>query len=152
MTYELHTETREIDGVTFRITRLPFKKSRATLLLLGRKVILPLQKAVGGASLGGAMGDDSGKRAATLDAIGAVVSGLDLSDLEKLDEAFGSHSWFQHGTDAAGEPKWVSLGTDEGRELAFRSSTARYFQWLLACAEVTYRDFFAGRKSQDAPS
>jgi len=158
--FELPTVEREIDGVRFKITKLPFKRSRATLLLLGKKVFPALRKAAAGADFAEALaagGDRRARLAAQvgpkmLDALADLFENLDAADLEKLDEAFGANSSFENGTDAQGDSRWASLSREENRELAFGSSMNRYFRWLLACMEVTYADFFAGLKGGSGPS
>lgn len=160
MSFELPTIEREIDGVRFKITKLPFKRSRATLLLLGKKVFPALRKAAEGVNFADALGTTSDRKAKIvtqiapkmIDALADLFEHLDAADLEKLDEAFGSHSSFENGADAHGEPRWASLSRDENRELVFGASMSRYAKWLLACMEVTYADFFAGLRARSGPS
>jgi hypothetical protein len=141
MGFELPQEEHEIDGVRFRITKLPFKLARPTLLLLSGR-LLPAAKQ-GAAAIGGE--GDAKARAATalLGALGSVFETLTEADLEKLDEAFGSHCEYHAGDDPkTGDELWVRLNA-KGREALFGGGKmALYAQWLVLCGRVNFSDFF----------
>ncbi len=141
MTFALPVEEHEINGTRFKITKLPYKVSRSTLLLLSGR-ILPAAKE--GAKAIGGEGDPKVRATqALLGALSGVFETLSEADLEKLDEAFGTHSEYFAGTDPnTGEDRWVRL-VDKGRnELFGGGRMALYAQWLVLCGRVNYADFF----------
>jgi hypothetical protein len=141
MSFELPQEVHEIDGVRFKVTKLPFKLARPTLLLLSGR-LLPAAKAGAGAIAGDG---DAKARAATalLGALSGVFETLTEAELEKLDEAFGSHCEYYAGDDPkTGEELWVRLNA-KGREQLFSGGRmALYAQWLVLCGRVNFSDFF----------
>ena len=125
MGFELPQEEHEIDGVRFRITKLPYKISRSTLLLLSGR-LLPAAKAGAAAATGD--GDAKSRAAgAPLGALAGVFEQLTELDLEKLDEAFGSHSEWSEDDGRT----WRRLDKT-GRDTLFGGGRmALYAQWLV---------------------
>ena len=144
MHFELPQEEHEIEGVRFRITKLPFKPGRAALLLLSTKVLPSLRSGLA------EVNQNAGTRemaAAILGGLGNTFERLGEADLEKLDEAFGKYSEYAAGGDDGDEERWVRLD-EKGRALLFGGGKiALYTRWLMLCVKVNYADFFAALKT-----
>lgn len=144
MIESLPTVDKEIGGVRFRITKLPYAESRTVLLLLSRKVFPALREALRGVEVDGS---DLLKMKAVLTApmIGAiadVLANLTEADLDKLEEIFGNYSSYANGTDMDGAERWARMHKENRDKLFSGGRLAIYVRWIAACVEVTFRDFF----------
>jgi hypothetical protein len=144
MSFELPQEEHEIEGVRFRITKLPFKAGRAVFLLLSTKILPSLKSGLADVDR------DAGTRevaTAVLAGLGSVFERLSEADLEKLDDAFGKYSEYAIGDRDGGEERWVRLD-EKGRTLLFGGGKmALYTRWLMLCVKVNFADFFAALKT-----
>jgi len=134
MTIEAHT--CEVEDLTFEITPMPLKKAR--------KVSLQLARALGPAAAAALMRANSlGElRSASPRLLGSAImellEHLDDSMVDGLFKAFGDHcTWIR-------EDGRRPLFQEAQQEEAFRGRVLLSFQWLKACTEVNFADFFDG--------
>ena len=130
-------QTREIDGITFRVKPLGFAK--------GRQVFLRIAKAIGPVLKSIPM--EKGAPFPIMEAIAECVGNVTDADLAWLDEMLA--------TDAAysTEPgKWPFMSTALVREQLFDGRFMTYAKWLAFACEVNFADFFAAFGSVNAAS
>ena len=138
----LETNRKEIGGVTYEVTQLPFAQARKILVLLSKKVVPGLSLALAGAVASTAKSGARGLLDAGIQDIAAgatkLVQDLDESDLIALEDAFGPY------TKVIQSDGKTPILTAPNRAEHFKGgSLFRYFGWLAFCVEVNYADFFA---------
>lgn len=152
MQFDLPTVERDIRGARFKISKLPYKQAKPISFMIGKKVFPLFAAAAANIDFNQALNGVSGAdRKAAFTALiapkfvgvaGELISSLEMSEIETLEQAFGAFSWFQNGTDASGSPNWMTLGNEDNRAVAFRASMSRFYMWLVACLEVSFKDDF----------
>lgn len=144
MIESLPTVDKEIGGVRFRITKLPYAEARTVLLLLSRKVFPALREALKGVEVDGSdrLKMRSALTAPIIGAIADVLANLTEADLDKLEEIFGNYSSYANGTDMDGAERWARMHKESRDKLFSGGRLAIYARWLAACVEVTFSDFF----------
>lgn len=145
MIESLPTVDKEIGGVRFRITKLPYAEARTVLLLLSRKVFPALREALKGVEVDGSdrLKMRSALTAPLIGAIADVLANLTEADLDKLEEIFGNYSSYANGTDMDGAERWARMHKESRDKLFSGGRLAIYVRWIAACVEVTFGDFFA---------
>lgn len=128
MGLEERQQTREIDGVVYRVTPLPFGTGRPALMRL-LKVMAPV--------LSAALAEPTNANAALLAALPTALSDDDLAWFARI---FGDASQYQDGS------RWVPL-IQQNQELHFAARYEAFFRWLLFCVEVNFGGFFGGIKT-----
>lgn len=138
----LETTRKEIGGVTYEVSQLPFVQARKVLVLLSKKVIPGLSLALAGAVASTAKKGAAGLLDAGIQDIAAgmtrLVQDLDEADLVALEDAFGPYTKVIQ--DDGKTPILVAANRAEHFK---GGSLFRYFSWLAFCVEVNYADFFA---------
>ena len=144
MIESLPTVDKEIGGVRFRITKLPYAEARTVLLLLSRKVFPSLREALKGFEVDGSdrLKMRSALTAPLIGAIADALATLTEADLDKLEEIFGNYSSYANGTDMDGAERWARMHKESRDKLFSGGRLAIYARWLAACVEVTFGDFF----------
>lgn len=138
----LETSRREIGGVPYEVTQLPFAQARKVLVLLSKKVLPGLSLALSGAVAAVAKDGKAGLLDAGVSDIAAgvtrLVQDLDEADLIALEEAFGPCTKV-HLPDGK-----TPILTAPNRASHFKGgSLFSYFEWLAFAIEVNYADFFS---------
>jgi hypothetical protein len=128
MPVELQKQTKEIDGVTYEVTPLPFGVGQKALMRFLR-IAAPLLAAATEESK-----NQMALGAAVMKAIPAVIS---EADLDYFSEQFGNYSRYAH------DGKMVPL-VKVNQETHFAGKYYEFFQWLVFCLEVNFSGFFAG--------
>ena len=122
MGLEERRQERDIEGVIYEVTPLPFG--------IGRKMLMRLVK-IAGPVLGAAASKDGSKT------IAAIADAMSDDDVAAFADAFGKSSKYKDGD------KWVPL-VEQNRELHFAGRYLEFLRWLMFCAEVNYAPFFNG--------
>lgn len=128
MPIELQKQEREIGGVIYEVTPLPFGIGQKALMRFLRIAAPLLAAATGKDKDGVSVG------AAVMKEFPSIVSD---SDLEYFSKVFGDTSRYES------EGKRVPLVVGN-QEHHFAGRYYEYFQWLVFCLEVNFRGFFAG--------
>lgn len=128
-------EPVEIEGVTFRITKLGYKS--------GRALFVRLMKIIGPALA------DMAERAPTLAALGLKLNGLDAGGLAILIEKVSEPELDYFAQKLGDVSRYSTDGSnfpvlDEGkRELLFAGRQLFALKWMRAALEVQYGDFLS---------
>ena len=121
-------KTKVIDGVTFEVTPLGFKRGRQAFVRLGKAV---------GPALGAV---DSVEALQAGDGVSKALERLllDVSDddLEWFAETFGETTRFWRDV-SKGQPYLKS----DNREALFAGQLMLFFKWLMFACEVNFSDF-----------
>jgi hypothetical protein len=137
----LEARRKEIGGVTYEVTQLPFAQARKVLVLLSKKVVPGLSMALAGVvSATAREGADGVAQTAVSDiAAGAarLVQDLDEPDLIALEDAFGPCTKL-----ILPDGKTPILTAPNRAEHFKGGSLYSYFAWLAFAIEVNYADFF----------
>lgn len=138
----LETSRKEIGGVTYEVTQLPFAQARKVLVLLSKKVLPGLSLALAGAVASTAKNGQAGLLDAGVSDIAAgvtrLVQDLDEADLIALEDAFGPCTKV-HLPDGK-----TPILTAPNRASHFKGGALfAYFGWLAFAIEVNYSDFFS---------
>ncbi len=129
------TETREIDGIQFRVTQLGFAS--------GRKLLVRLAKTMGPSLATLAGGAKSLKDVDLVSLVRTAVEGLEDSDLESYAEILGEVTQW-----STGGGKWPALSYANREEL-FSGRILLFFRWLMFALEVQYADFSGALKARN---
>ncbi len=129
MGLEERKQTKEIDGVTYEVTPLPFGVGQKTLMRT-IKIMSPIMSAMmkGGTQAQGV--------ALALEALPIALSDADVT---YFGETFGKASRYQDGD------KWVPL-LSSTQELHFAGRYLAFMQWITFCLEVNFKSFFSSMK------
>lgn len=128
---------REIDGVLFRVSQLPFPKARSVALRLA-KVMGPVLEAIPTLQ---------GGPQAILSAIPKAIDSLSEKALEALEDDLAEGCSFS--TD--GGKKWPLMSNEAARHGLFEGSFVLYAKWLAFAVEVNFADFFVAFAAPPAP-
>jgi tail assembly chaperone len=138
------SQTREIDGMTFEVSQLDVKVSRAVFVRL-TKLLGPalgeLGKAISAAGSTSILDLD---HTAVLPAMAQLVACMSEEELEFLVQAFMKKSKF---TPPEGTGQLIPLV-----DIAFTGRLLTMFKWLAFAIEVNYADFFAVFKTIKLPT
>jgi hypothetical protein len=122
----------EIDGVKFRVTTLPFGKSKGLLVFLGKKVGPALSALAGSLTLESAV-----------PALAGALENLNESDLDHVMDVLTADACV-----VLPDGRTPLLCHADVREEVFGGRVLLFFRFLAFALEVNYADFFAAaRKS-----
>jgi len=137
MSYEVLTETVEIDGEKYEIRLLD--------AIHGYRVYVKLLNAVGGALEGAGSLKGSSKGELALKTIGAALKNLSPELAEELRSTFAKTTCIVKPDGKKPELKDVFL-------THFRGRYAHMSKWLFACIKANFADFLAEGSSEGGPS
>ncbi len=128
-----NAEKKSIDGITFEVTQLGFKK--------GRQLFVRLLKLVGPSLAHVADSAKSIKEIPLVPMIKAAVERLEDEDFDWIADVLGETTRFsENGT------QWPFLNA-ANREDLFAGRLTLFGRWVWFALEVNYADFFAALKS-----
>ena len=138
----LEVETTSIDGYTYEVTKLPYKRGRKLLLRLYKSLGPALADAMGSVpELGGLESLDELEVQKFLPSLAALVrtlaDTLSEEDMEFMEDTLIEHTQF--GQDG----KLVPLKGNA--EFHFSGNYSVYFQWLAFALKINYLGFFDGQ-------
>lgn len=138
---EIETQTREIDGVLFRVTPMSLTAARRGLVKLAKVVGPSLAQAMNEApSLDALKADMAG--ANLVDAVSSFMDKISDQDLEWFEDQIGKHS----AASMDGGDTWPAL-VKANRDQIFQGRLLLYFRWLAFGLEANYSDFFGWLRS-----
>ena len=119
-------QKKTIDGVTYEVTPLGFKKGRRAFTRVA-KILGPV--------LGAAESLDSlgGRNVSAM--LERLLTEVGDDDLDWFADVFGATTRFSRDGD-----KWPYLN-ESNREALFGGNLLAFFQWLVFCLEVNFSDF-----------
>ncbi len=126
MGLEERTQEREINGVNYSVTPLPFGVGRKTLMRLV-KIISPIAAAA-------FRGDNAG-------VFEALPLALTDDDVEYFAKIFGQQSRYLE------DGNWKPL-LPANQEMHFAGRYAEFVKWLVFSIEVNFGGFFSGKSGE----
>lgn len=127
------TQETTIDGVSFRVAQLGFKKARKVFMRVS-KVLGPALATLGAESQAG----EEISNEAILGAISGTLATVSDEDLDWLADTFGETTWFSRDRE-----KWPLL-KEANREMLFGGGNLLlFFRWIKFCLEVNFSDFLS---------
>lgn len=144
------SETKELDGLVFRASQMPFRTQRKMFVFLSRKVSPALQELFQG--LDGVEDVREGLNpAAMAKALRELVEHISDEDLQTISNDLGLDC--QVRDPETGD--WVTMTTGV-QDKIFRGKLSTFFAWVVYGVEVNFADFFTAlglngdaRESQD---
>ena len=134
-------QKRTIEGVTFEVTPLGFKR--------GRRAFVRLSKAIGPA-LGAADSVDALRQGrGVTEVLEKLLDSVSDEDLEWFADVLGKGTRFSRDGD-----KWPFLN-ESNRDALFGGELVLFFRWLMFALEVNFSDFlelFKSGKTASDPS
>lgn len=127
MGLEERKQSRQLDGVTYEVTPLPFGVGKRELIRF-----IKLASPVISAAF-----EKQDSRAMAASIFGVVPDVLTDEDVDHFRNTFGPYSQFQQGAE------WLKLTTAQ-QDLHFAGRYMSFMKWLAFCFEVNFSDFFAG--------
>lgn len=142
----LRNETKPIDGHTYRVTMLPYKKGQRLLVKLFKLAGPALGEVFAGMdpskpSIGGMKGAAAGA------ALAELAERLQLETFDELVDTLAEYTELQVETPEGGEG-WVRL--KQQIEFHFAGEYWRMLQWLGFALQVNYLGFLKGRGGLEA--
>lgn len=130
------SETKELDGLVFRASQMPFREQRKMFVFLSRKVSPALQELFQG--LGSVADVKEGLNpAAMAKALRQLVEQVSDEDLQTIANSLGLSCEVRDPE--AGD--WVMM-TTVVQDRIFRGKLSTFFAWVVFCVEVNFSDFF----------
>lgn len=127
MGLEERRQTKEIGGVTYQVTPVPFGVGRVALVRLLKIVSPVLSEAF----------KQSSNQAMAAGVLSVLPSSLSDDDISYYAKLFGPYSEFMNGSE------WIKL-TDAQQDLHFAGKYYEFLEWLLFAISVNYAPFFSG--------